>query len=56
MIVRTLGFRGWLRLGFAALVLTAGCQRQSPPATDSKSRQKHIEELKQQLERELKNK
>ena len=47
---------GWLILGCAALLVAAGCQRQTPRATDSKSVQKHADELKKQLEREMKNK
>ena len=43
-------------LGFAAVLLAAGCQRQTPRATDSKSLQKHAEEQKKQHEREMKNK
>jgi hypothetical protein len=37
-------------------LVAAGCQRQTPPPTDSKSIQKHAEELKKQNEREMKNK
>ena len=60
MMVKTLFPQRRLRLGFAALLigglLAAGCQRQTPPATDSKALQKHAEELKKQHEREIKNK
>jgi len=51
---------GWRTAGFGVLLMTgllsAGCQRQTLPATDSKALQKHGEELKKQLEREMKNK
>jgi hypothetical protein len=51
---------GWRAAGFGVVLmaglLSAGCQRQTPPATDSKALQKHAEELKKQLEREMKNK
>jgi hypothetical protein len=37
-------------------LVAIGCQRKTPPATDSTSIQKHAEELKKQNEREMKNK
>jgi hypothetical protein len=55
MTLKTVCLPRWLNLLLAFLLLSASCQRRTPPATDSKSLQKHAEELKKQYERERKN-
>jgi hypothetical protein len=37
-------------------LLTTSCQRQTPPATDSRSLKEHADALKKQHQREMQNK